>query len=89
VSAAFTLSQRLQASVWKLCLSATGVDQDVRNEADDAAVAAAVTIAEICDALQQFVNGVETGMIDSPADETLANVTRQAKAALAKARVEA
>lgn len=43
---------------------------------------------ELIDALQQFVNGVETRMIDSPADETLANITHRAKAALAKARGE-
>lgn len=34
------------------------------------------------EALQQYVNGCETGMIDSCADETLANVTRRARAAL-------
>lgn len=41
---------------------------------------------EIADTLQQFVNGVETHMIDSPADDILANITRRARAALAKAR---
>ena len=43
---------------------------------------------DLYEALQQFVNGVETHMIDSPADDILANVTRQANAALAKARGE-
>lgn len=36
--------------------------------------------------LQQFVNGVETGMIASPADETLGNITRRAKAIIAKVK---
>lgn len=36
--------------------------------------------------LQQFVNGVETGMISSPAEETLANITHRANVALAKAQ---
>ena len=38
-------------------------------------------------ALKNIMNGIETGMIaiDSPADETLANALRQAKAALSKA----
>lgn len=40
---------------------------------------------ELLAELQQFVNGVETHMIDSPADDILANVTRRAKAAIAKA----
>ena len=44
------------------------------------------TIAALCEALQQFVNGVETHMIDSPADDILANVTSRAKAALEQAK---
>lgn len=57
--------------------------------AEDRANAHLIAAApELYAELQQFVNGVETRMIDSPADETLANVTRRAKAALAKARGE-
>lgn len=47
---------------------------------------AAELIDELTEALQQFVNGVETHMIDSPADDILANVTRRARAALRKAQ---
>jgi hypothetical protein len=42
----------------------------------------------LIEALQQFVNGVETRMIDSPADETLANITHRARVAIANARGE-
>lgn len=53
-----------------------------------AAALTACAHLEVVDVLQQFVNGVETRMIDSPADETLANITRRAKAALTLARGE-
>lgn len=55
------------------------------NGANAALVAAA---PELYAELQQFVNGVETRMIDSPADETLANITHRARKALSKARGE-
>jgi hypothetical protein len=49
-------------------------------------------IAEACDvgdelvsALQQFVNGVRTHMIDSPADDILSGVTLRAERAIARA----
>jgi hypothetical protein len=43
---------------------------------------------ELLAELRNFVNGVETGMIDSPADDILANVTRRARTAIAKATGE-
>lgn len=43
-------------------------------------------IEQLVEALQQFVTGVETHMIDSPADDILANVTHRAQLALSAAR---
>ena len=57
--------------------------EDALNEARTPSPSSAEELAE---ALQQYVNGVETGMLDSPADEILANVTKRAKAALTSFR---
>ena len=59
-----------------------GINKPDVSEANAHLLAAA---PDLLAALQQFVNGVETGMIESVADETLANITRQARAAISKA----
>jgi hypothetical protein len=52
--------ERLQSAIWKLLLSATSVDADVRNEADDAMKQAVARIEALGTALgdiESFTNG--------------------------------